>query len=79
MVWPTALTQIAYSLATEQRVVLRHFDVRGRMLRTLVDAFEPAGTHRVSVDTAGLSGGVYFYQIEAGNISRQRKMVVLGR
>ena len=75
----TALTQIAYSLATEQRVVMRLFDTNGRLARTLVDDFESAGTHRVSVDTAGLSGGVYFYQLEAGGLSQQRKMVVLGR
>jgi len=75
----TAVTQIAYSLTTEQRVVLRLFDTNGRLARTLVDGFESAGTHRVSVDTAGLSGGVYFYQLEAGGISQQRKMVVLGR
>ncbi|MEP7027684.1 MAG: ELWxxDGT repeat protein [Candidatus Eisenbacteria bacterium] len=75
----TARTQIEYSLATEQRAVLRLFDAQGRLVRTLLDGFEPAGTHRVSVDAAGLSGGVYFYQLEAGGISRQRKMVVLGR
>jgi hypothetical protein len=61
-------TVIPYSLATPGRVAVRVYDVRGRLVRTLVDAIQPAGIHVARwtgvVESGGRSAsGIYFYVI----------------
>jgi glucuronoarabinoxylan endo-1,4-beta-xylanase len=72
-----ASTTINYSLASENLVVLKIFDVNGREVSTLVHGKMPAGTYAIEFDAAGLNSGVYFYQIQAGNFSQSRKMILL--
>jgi hypothetical protein len=43
-------TYISYDLPGATRVVLRLVDVRGRLVRTLVDGWRPAGSHRAFWD-----------------------------
>ncbi len=75
----SSTTRIAFTLPNEQHVSLRLFDAQGRVVQTLLDRREGAGSHRVELDARGLSGGVYFYRLEAGTVVRQRKLVVLPR
>ncbi len=75
-------TTIAYTLATSGRVRLTVFDTTGRRVRSLVDADESNGPHSVEFDGrddagSGLASGVYFYRLEAGNVTKTRKMVLL--
>jgi hypothetical protein len=56
------------------------FDVRGALVRTLVDGVLSAGPHTVEwdgVDDAGapVGSGIYFYRLEAGARVETRKMV----
>ena len=57
-------TVIGYELPRGSRVVMRMVDVRGRLVRTLVDGYRPAGAHRAFWDGRDDSGraaasGVY--------------------
>lgn len=68
------LTEIVYSLPRAGRVRLTVFDVRGRRLRDLVDAVQPAGEHRVRWEARDEMGrafasGAYLLVLEA---DRQR-------
>jgi hypothetical protein len=63
-------------------VALRIYDVTGRLVRTLVDGYEPAGTR--TVDWHGkndhgqpVASGTYFYQMTAPTFSEKKKMVLL--
>lgn len=63
-------------------VTLKVFDVLGNEVTTLVDEFKPAGRYEVDFNsniaqTAGLSSGVYFYQLKAGDFIQTRKMILL--
>jgi len=63
-------------------VRLEIFDVRGQLLRGLVNEVVPAGAHSVQWngrDDAGnaAGSGVYFYRLEANGKSEARKMVIL--
>ena len=76
-------TVIPYSISSPGRVSVRVFDVRGRLVRTLVDAWMPTGVHVArwngAVDSGGKSAsGVYFYVITYpdGHIL-SRKMTIL--
>jgi hypothetical protein len=70
-------TSITYALQQTQQVTLAVYDVLGRKVKTLVSRQMPAGTHEIIFDGSGLSSGVYFYHLEAGETSRVRKMTVV--
>ncbi len=77
-------TAISYSVpeGSAVRINLKVFDLRGRLVRTLVDEVHQAGTHRVfwnGTDETGrkVPSGVYLYCLQAGDWARTRKMVLL--
>jgi hypothetical protein len=70
-------TTIRYALPKPERVILRVFDVRGRMIGKLVDMKQAPGWHEVSFEGRGIPSGIYFYQLQAGSYQEQRKMVVV--
>jgi len=75
-------TVISFNLPRDGRVSLRVFDVRGRLVRTLVDGNQPAGAHAVDWDGrddrgAPAASGVYLYRLEAGGQARQRSMLLV--
>jgi len=75
-------TEILYSLPAASAVSLRVFDLRGRLVDTLVSEEQIAGSHVVEwdgTDSAGhsVASGVYVYQLQAGELRQQRKMTVM--
>ncbi len=75
-------TAIRYELAAPGTVALRVYDVRGRLVRTLVDASQSAGPHAVTWDGRDDGGrpaasGVYFYRLDAGRSVLSKKMVLV--
>ncbi|MCH8959749.1 MAG: DUF1501 domain-containing protein [Bacteroidetes bacterium] len=57
-------TTIPYTLLQSESVRIRVYDVRGRLLSTLVDQVQPAGQHAVTFEANRLPSGVYFYRLE---------------
>jgi hypothetical protein len=70
-------TTISFTLAEPSHVRLEVFDVRGARVATLVDRNMIAGEHSVPFNAQGLSSGVYFYRLTAGNKTEIKKMVLL--
>lgn len=70
-------TQISYRLSREGQVRLGIFDVRGRLVKSVLDAQLPAGEHLVRVDGNGLSSGVYFYRLEAHGETVGRTFILI--
>ena len=56
---------------------LKVYDLLGREVATLVDEYKPAGRYEVEFDATGLTSGVYFYTIKAGNFNKVKKMILL--
>ena len=73
----STFTSVHFSIPTRQRVVLRVFDVSGRLVMTPVDATLDPGPHAARIRTSSLPGGVYFYRIEAGGKRLSRRFAVL--
>ncbi len=76
------MTVIGYSLAGETGVKLKIYDISGRLVRTLLDRTDRAGSHAVTWDGRDDRGlpvgsGIYIYTLEAGNTKQSRKMVLL--
>lgn len=70
-------TKIIWQSPVSSHQVLKVFDVLGREVATLVDEYKDAGFHEVEFNAAGLSSGVYFYRIQAGDYVETRKMVLI--
>jgi hypothetical protein len=58
-------------------VSLKVFDILGREVATLVHEAMSPGRYEREFDGAGLSGGVYFYRLEAGSHNEIKKLVLL--
>jgi hypothetical protein len=77
-----ASTTIKFSLAADMPVELSVYNIKGRMVRVLVDQKMVAGTHKVTWDGKDQTGkevpsGIYFYRMTAGNYRKNRSMLYL--
>jgi hypothetical protein len=70
-------TLITYSIPASSNVVLKVYNVLGKLITTLVNENQEAGIYKVNFDARGLSNGIYFYKIQAGNYSAIKKMLLL--
>ncbi|MEJ2615848.1 MAG: T9SS type A sorting domain-containing protein, partial [Ignavibacteriaceae bacterium] len=66
-----------------QFVSLKVYDILGREVATLVNEEKQPGTYEVQFDTRQttnnrqLSSGIYFYQLQAGEFTETKKMILL--
>lgn len=70
------VTKISYSIKEASNVKLVVYDLLGREVRTLVNEFEQPGTYEVVFNAEGLSSGIYFYKIFAGEFSDTKRMIL---
>ena len=70
-------TNIQYSIASRQFVVLKIYNVLGQEIETLINEEKPAGNHQIEFNAANLPSGVYFYKIRAGSFSQVKKMLLI--
>jgi len=76
------VTRIAYSIPKPSRVMLAIYDVRGRLVRELVNDDLPANDYVAVWDGRTESGsraasGVYFYRLSADNRELDRRMIMV--
>jgi len=70
-------TTIKYGLPRASHVCLSVYDLLGRGVSVLVNERGEAGVHEVKFDGSGLSSGVYFYRLQAGNFVQTRRFILL--
>jgi len=70
-------TTIRYFLPSQTHILLKVYDVLGRIVYILENDLETAGIHEVEFSGARLSSGIYFYRLEAGNYLGVKKMLIL--
>jgi hypothetical protein len=78
-------TSVQFTVASGQSSVpttLKIYNVRGQLVRTLVDEPKISGTYEViwdSKDDRGeaVSSGVYFYKLKAGDYTETKKMILM--
>ncbi|RMF55175.1 MAG: T9SS C-terminal target domain-containing protein, partial [Calditrichaeota bacterium] len=82
---PTTTIEFSLPHASPQgqaRITLHVYDTAGRKVKTLIDGSFPAGNHNVQwngTNDAGqpVGSGVYFYRLQAGNYTAERKMLLV--
>jgi hypothetical protein len=70
-------TTIRYELPVASTVRLSLFDILGREVSVLVTERREAGIHEIRFDASGLSSGIYFYRLQAGDFVQTKRLLVL--
>jgi hypothetical protein len=75
-------TTINYSLNKASNVKIEIHNLIGQKIKTLENGFKSPGKHSVVWDATDDNGnpagsGIYFYRLEAGEVSFQKKMVLI--
>ena len=70
-------TTIKFSLPKQSEVKLVVYDVLGNEVTTLENGKLGAGNYIVDFNTSGLSSGVYFYKLTAGEYSDSKRMILI--
>ncbi|MCD6205427.1 MAG: T9SS type A sorting domain-containing protein [Candidatus Marinimicrobia bacterium] len=69
-------TNIQFEIPENSFVTLTVYDLMGQEVTKLVNDYRAAGSYSVTFDGAELSSGIYFYKLQAGNLSKTMKMVL---
>lgn len=75
-------TTIKYVLPYDSQVNIRIFDLLGNEIKLLINEFQYSGQFTSTWDGTDnngqpVSGGIYFYKLQAGDFTQSRKMVLL--
>jgi hypothetical protein len=75
-------TRVTFDLAGSQQVKLAVYDLKGNLVRTLVDESRPAGRHEVvwngrDANDRQVASGVYMARLVAGGVSQMQKMIMV--
>jgi hypothetical protein len=82
MVWMTITTEngmLQYSLPKDVHVLVRVYDLLGRLVTVSVNERERAGHYSAVLAKRGMSAGIYFVTFQAGEYLQNKKMILIGR
>ncbi|MBL7046650.1 MAG: T9SS type A sorting domain-containing protein, partial [Candidatus Marinimicrobia bacterium] len=71
------VTTIRYHLPVKSDLRLKIYDLKGRLVETLVNKQQNPGFYSVEWKAENVSSGVYFYRLEATEFTETKKMVLL--
>jgi hypothetical protein len=67
---------IRFDIPTSSYVELKVYDILGKEVATLVNEELESGSYETIFDGTGLSSGVYFYRIKAGDFVQTKKLLL---
>jgi hypothetical protein len=70
-------TRIGFRVSGSGFVSLKVYDVLGREVRTLVNEELKADSYETTFNATGLSSGVYFYHLRAGEFTQTKRVILL--
>jgi len=70
-------TTIEFALPHSGLATLKIFNLLGEEVTTLVNEMLPAGTYRIGWNANSSPSGVYFYQLQAGDFTETKKLILL--
>ncbi|MGD8780722.1 MAG: T9SS type A sorting domain-containing protein [Ignavibacteria bacterium] len=73
----TIISYVVPNGVEESKVKLEIFDSIGRLVATLVDENQPAGSYSYNFNAEGLPSGTYAYRLTTDNFSETKKMLLI--
>ncbi|MBN2016717.1 MAG: T9SS type A sorting domain-containing protein [Candidatus Cloacimonetes bacterium] len=70
-------TTIQYFLKQNSHVKISIYNIKGQLISTFINEYQIKGKHSVIYHTDTLKSGVYFYKVEAGELIKVKKLVVI--
>lgn len=70
-------TTIKFSLPQSEFVSVKVFDIKGSLVKVLVNEKYASGNYEVTFRAEGLSSGVYYYKMVAGRYTETKRMMYL--
>jgi hypothetical protein len=70
-------TKISYSVPKTGYVSLKVYNALGQEVAGLVNGVKEAGIHTIEFNAVNLNSGIYFYKLEAGDITQVKKMTLI--
>lgn len=70
-------TKIRFDIPNQGNVKLKVFDVTGKEILKITDAFLNAGSYSFTWNAQNMPSGIYFYRLEAGSYSETKKMILI--
>jgi len=70
-------TKISYQLAKNSDVILKVFDITGKIVKTLVNEPQSVGEYSIEFNASGLSSGTYIYQLKTNDFIQTKKMMLV--
>ncbi|NNE34474.1 MAG: T9SS type A sorting domain-containing protein, partial [Rhodothermales bacterium] len=70
-------TQVTFEIPAPGPVRLVVYDLLGREVKVLLDAFRSAGKHSLTMNGSLLAAGVYFYRLETSKGPQTGKMILI--
>jgi len=76
------VTNISYSLKEKGSVAIDIYDIKGRLVKNLVNDVKSAGSHKetwTGINNAGqeVGSGIYFYKMKTNTTSATKKMILM--
>ncbi|MBK7381392.1 MAG: T9SS type A sorting domain-containing protein [Ignavibacteriales bacterium] len=70
-------TSINYSIPEKAFVTLKIYDVLGNEVVELINEQKEPGNYQIDFNASGLSSGIYYYTLTAGNFTSTKKMILM--
>ncbi len=70
-------TQIAFTLPAASSVSIKIFDLKGNLVRNVLDEHKSAGSYQVTIDAADLGSGIYIYMVDTSYGTRKGRITLL--
>ncbi|MFA5032384.1 MAG: S8/S53 family peptidase [bacterium] len=71
------LVSVQFSVLTSQNISIRIYDTAGRVVKTIFDGKKTAGNYNLTANMSGLSSGIYFVSLTAGNARVSKKITII--
>ncbi|MBK8552471.1 MAG: T9SS type A sorting domain-containing protein [Ignavibacteria bacterium] len=71
------VTNLEFGISDLGFVSLKVYDILGKEVVTLVNEKLSPGNYKVEFDGSGLSSGVYFYRLNAGEFTETKRMMLV--
>jgi hypothetical protein len=71
------LTTINYNLAEAGKVRIDIYNVKGQLVKTLVNGYQEPGAYKIEWNAESQASGVYFYKMESGRYTSTKKIILM--